>query len=146
MYRVSIAAKCNGILQYLKVIIVYRVRGNGNCRIIIILCTTEYKCTPFIRLVLEGDTPTSIRPYFFGANLVALRKEDGGVRPIAVGCTLRRLVAKVVGRKVMEEMGTLLAPRQLGYGVKGGAEAAVHAARLYLHNLDPSRALVKLDF
>ena len=55
-------------------------------------------------------------------------------------------MAKVVGRKVMEEMGTLLAPRQLGYGVKGGAEAAVHAARLYLHNLDPSRALVKLDF
>ena len=98
--------------------------------------------TPFIRLVLEGDTPTSIRPYFFGANLVALRKEDGGVRPIAVGCTLCRLVTKVVGRKVMEEMGTLLAPRQLGYGVKGGAEAAVHAARLYLHNLDPSRALL----
>ena len=46
----------------------------------------------------------------------------------------------------MEEMGELLAPRQLDYGVKGGAEAAVHAARLYLRDLDPAKAIVKLDF
>ena len=29
-------------------------------------------------------------------------------------------------------MGILLSPRQLSYGVRNGAEAAVHAARLYL--------------
>ena len=46
----------------------------------------------------------------------------------------------------MNEMGILLAPRQLGYGVKKGAEAAVHAARLYLRNLHPNNALLKLDF
>ena len=84
--------------------------------------------------------------FFFGANLIALQKKDGGVRPIAVGCTLRRLVAKVAGGKVMDAMGSLLAPRQLGYGVKGGAEATVHAARTYLHSSDPSNALLKLDF
>ena len=32
------------------------------------------------------------------------------------------------------------------YGVKMGAEAAVHAARLYLRDLDPSKAVLKLDF
>ena len=58
----------------------------------------------FTQLVLEGKTPPSIRPFFFGANLTALQKNDGGVRPIAVGCTLRRLVAKVAGSRVMEEM------------------------------------------
>ena len=99
----------------------------------------------FVELVLSGNTPTSVRPFFFGANLIALQK-GGGVRPIAVGCTLRRLVAKVAGMKVMDEMAALLAPRQLGYGVRNGAEAAVHAARLYLRNLDPTIAIVKLDF
>ena len=93
--------------------------------------------TAFVNHVIEGRTPPSIRPFFFGANLTALQKKDGGVRPIAVGCILRRLIAKLAGRKVMEEMGELLSLRQLGYGVRGGAEAAVHAARLYLQDLDP---------
>ena len=70
--------------------------------------------TAYVQLVLEGRTPIFIRPYFFGANLTAIHKSNGGVRPIAVGCTLRRLVAKVAGGKIMEEMGELLAPRQLG--------------------------------
>ena len=100
----------------------------------------------FLTLVLAGRTPPSIRPFFFGATLIALGKKDGGVRPIAVGCTLRRLTAKVASGRVLEEMASLLAPRQLGYGVKGGVEAAVHSARLYIHNLKPQQALLKLDF
>ena len=42
--------------------------------------------------------PAQVRPLFFGASLVALEKKTGGVRPIAVGCSLRRLVAKIAGR------------------------------------------------
>ena len=97
-------------------------------------------------MVLSGRTPLSIHPYFFGANLCALEKKDGGVRPIAVGCTLRHLAAKVASGKLLEDMGALLAPRQLGFGVKGGVEAAVHSARLYLRNLKPEQVLLKLNF
>ena len=43
-------------------------------------------------------------------------------------------------------MAELLSPRQLGYGICGGAEAAVHAARRFLQNLPDQHALVKLDF
>ena len=68
---------------------------------------------------MAGRTPSSITPYFFGANLTALQKSDGGVRPIAVGNTLRRLVSKVAGSKIMGEMGMLLSPQQLGYGMEG---------------------------
>ena len=100
--------------------------------------------TRFTTLVLQGKTPVSIRPFFFGASLTALTKKEGGIRPIAVGCTLRRLVAKVAGFRVRDEMAALLAPRQLGYGVRGGAEAAVHAARLYLQGLQ-HRCVLKLD-
>ena len=46
----------------------------------------------------------------------------------------------------MEKMGEDLAPWQLGYGVRRGAEAALHAARLYLLVLDASRTLLKLEF
>ena len=99
----------------------------------------------FCTLVLEGSTPEEVRPFFFGASLVVLEK-SGGVRPIAVGCTLRRLVAKVASFMVVEDMAVLLAPRQLGYGVKGVAEAAVHATRKFLSNMDPDCAFVKLDF
>ena len=97
--------------------------------------------TAFVNLVLTGGTPPSIRPFFFGATLTALEKKGGGIRPIAVGCTLRRLVAKVASASVREAMVELLAPHQLGFGVKKGAEAAVHAARLYLHNLSSDKAL-----
>ena len=46
----------------------------------------------------------------------------------------------------MDAMGELLAPRQLGYGTKLGCEAAVHATRLYLSNLQPGQVILKLDF
>ena len=101
--------------------------------------------TAFTSLVLAGDIPVETRPFFFGASLTALNKKDGEVRPIAVGCTLRRLVAKVASRSVMERMGQYLAP-QLGYGTPLGAEAAVHASRSYLHLLPYDHVLLKPDF
>ena len=115
--------------------------GAGSGRVAILSALTS-----FVDLVLSGNTPTSVRRFFFSANLFALQKKGDGVQPISVGCTLRRLVAKVAGMMVMDEMAALLAPRQLGYGVRNEAEAAVHAARLYLRNLDPTIAIVKLDF
>ena len=100
----------------------------------------------FILLVLEGNTPLSIQPIFFGANLIALRKKGGGIRPIAVGQTLRRLVAKCGGFRVVESIGASLAPLQLGYGVPSGCEAAARAARQYLGPMSSGQVMVKLDF
>ncbi len=100
----------------------------------------------FCTLVLEGRVPAEIRPFFFGASLVALEKKSGGIRPIAVGCTLRRLVANIAGQMVVEDMANLLSPRQLGYGVRNGAEAAVHATRRFVMDMDNDYAFLKLDF
>ena len=75
----------------------------------------------FFTLVLEGKTPLPIRPFFFEATLIALEKKEGGVRTIAVGCTLRSLVAKIAGFRALESRATLLAPHQLGYRIRGGA-------------------------
>ena len=58
----------------------------------------------------------------FSADFNFIMKERSGVGPIAVGNTLRRLIAKCAGLVVREEMGELLPPRQLDYGVKFGAK------------------------
>ena len=86
---------------------------------------------PFVSMLLEGRTPAAICSQFYGANLIALAKKGGGVQPITVGCTLRRLTTKVDGDKVMDKMAELLSPRQLGYGIRRGDEATFHACRLY---------------
>ena len=77
---------------------------------------------------------------------VALRKKSGGIQPIAVGCTLCHLVTKIASRLVRDEMAFLLAPKQLGFGVRGGAEAAAHAARRFLSKMPADHTVVKLDF
>eukprot|EP00731_Ephydatia_muelleri_P021279 Em0013g1006a len=56
------------------------------------------------------------------------------------------VLAKVASDKVMFEMASLLSPRQLGYGVSKGAEAAVHAARFYFKNIGSNKVFLKLDF
>ena len=68
------------------------------------------------------------------------------MRPIAVGCVLRRLIAKIACFRVLEGMSSLFSPLQLGCEVKGGVEAAVHAGHLFLDHLSPDDAVVKLDF
>ena len=72
--------------------------------------------TAFVNFVLKGGVLDSAKPFCFGASLVALSKADGGVRPIAGGCTLCRLVAKCVSHTIRDAMGNLLTPLQLGYG------------------------------
>ena len=84
--------------------------------------------------------------YFFGANLLSLNKADGGIRPIAIGCTLRHLSSKCVGASVSEEMESLLFPLQLGFGTRMGAEGAVHAARSFLMDMASDHLLLKVDF
>ena len=82
----------------------------------------------------------------FCASLISLSKKDGGVCPIAIGQTLRRVVAKCIGGRVIHSVGGDLAPLQLGRGVPRGCEVAVHAFRRFLHHMRSDHVLVKLDF
>ena len=102
--------------------------------------------TEFTNLVLGGGVPEGVRPTFFGASLHAFQKKDGGIRPIAVGMSLRRLVAKCANTTALGSCAPMLAPRQLGVGAKGGGEALAHAARAYTSNMSTDKVFVKLDF
>ena len=85
--------------------------------------------TGFINLLLQGKCHPAVRPILFGANLLALKKKSGGIRPIAVGYTWRRIAAKCANCFATERLSEYLQPLQLGVGVRGGCEAAVHATR-----------------
>ena len=82
-----------------------------------------------MNLLLAGSIDKEVSAIVFGGRLIALGKKDGGVRPITVGYTLRRLAAKCANNHVIERRSKALQPQQLGVGVAGGAEAAVHAVR-----------------
>ena len=65
--------------------------------------------TYLTNLLLEGKTPSSVRSSLFGASLLAIRKKNGGIRPIAVGYVWRRLTAKIAcshAREVSVTAGT----------------------------------------
>ena len=56
-----------------------------------------------VNLLSRGDAPRTIAPFLGGASLVALHKPQGGLRPIAVGEILRRLVAKYLYERTKDD-------------------------------------------
>ena len=115
-----------------------RSAGEAGVRLIVAL-------TALVNLALSGGVPRPARAAFYGAALTALRKPDGGVRPIAVGCTYRRLATKLALSSLRTELGEQLRPTQLGYGTSGGCEAAAHATRAFSRSMNSESVMVKID-
>jgi len=102
--------------------------------------------TGLVNLLLGGSCHQDIIPILFGGRLLALEKKSGGIRPIAVGYTIRRLVAKCANKFAISKMVSSLCPRQLGVGVPGGCEAAIHATRRFIDSMQAGSVVTKLDF
>lgn len=96
-------------------------------------------------IIISGNVPEDARDSLFGAWLIAQTKKSGGLRPIAIGSIFRRLATKIALRRVQTRLGEHLRPRQLGFGTKSGAEAAVHTVRSFLRST-PKCTIVKIDF
>ena len=96
-------------------------------------------------MILEGKVPFELLPYFFGAKLIALKKPDRGVRPIAVGNTFRRLSAKCAGFHVFESRQARYVNRQVGVGTKRGAQLDSHVFRCLIESPQPKEnAILKI--
>ena len=98
-------------------------------------------------MMLKGELPDDIRPWFCGASLMALRKPNNSLRPVAVGETLRRLCSKVCVDLMGSSVRSILEPVQVGVQTKFGCEAVVHATRQCTHTFrdDPDRVLALVD-
>ena len=103
----------------------------------------ETLATFYNQIVFRGLIPDEVLEVYYGANLFGLSKPDGDVRPIAIGYTLRRLGGKLAMANMGEICQKVLRPRQVGVGVRRGAEAAVHAMRRIICD-DDSEDLVAL--
>ncbi|XP_029655705.1 uncharacterized protein LOC115229508 [Octopus sinensis] len=96
--------------------------------------------------ILSGDLCSFARELIFSSCLTALKKADGGVRPIAIGNIFRRIASKIASKAGSGELLSYFVPTQLGVGVRGGAEAGIHALREFVFSsTDSQRILAKID-
>ena len=104
--------------------------------------------TKLINLIGDGKLPEPLRPFFFGAKLIALIKIDRGLRPIAIDNTLTRITSKCAGSKALSERQNFFGNVQVGCGTKRGAETAAHSFRNQIERDDNPKwtVLLKLDF
>ena len=77
-----------------------------------------------------------------------MAKAGGGLRPIAIAETIRRLVSKCCCEATVEEAKVIFGPLQVGVATQGGAEASVHAVRKLAEEFgeDPGKIMLKVDF
>ena len=112
------------------------------------LVDVQTRMTDVVNRMLSGTLPPLTRQFVCGANLSALLKKDGGLRPIACGDVWRRLTARCVCKDLAPRFAHILSPHQFGVAVKGGLEALVHTARVVqeLARGNSDFFLLKFDF
>jgi hypothetical protein len=81
------------------------------------------KASSVLELLLLGDVPEEVLAAHAGGRVVALRKKTGGLRPLVIGSTLRRIGMKALDRVFKEHVRDAVAPFQYGVAKPGGAEA-----------------------
>ena len=101
--------------------------------------------TRLVNVMAGGGVPEDVAPFLAGARLHAALKKDGGIRPIAIGNLLRRLVGRCCSTRLQEKSSAFFSPHQLGVSVRGGCEAILHSARKILE-ADPSLWCLQIDF
>ena len=93
-----------------------------------------------------GRLPEDACVLLASARLIPLGKKDGGVRPIAVGETIRRLAGKILVSRYQSDLSQQFRPFQLGVGQKGGSEIIIHRIRDWLQSAGSDEVLLQLDF
>jgi hypothetical protein len=54
-----------------------------------------------------------VQPFFSRSLFISFDKEDGGIRPVACGDTIRRIAGKVLANSVKEKVKDLFYPYSL---------------------------------
>ena len=98
----------------------------------------------FTRIVNGAGDDAQIGEVLSLCRLIALLKDNGGVRPIAIGEILRRLCGRILLRKHSQAARETLEPIQVGVGTKNGGIAIVHSATALLA-AKPHLVLITID-
>ena len=101
-----------------------------------------------VNILASGKGPRSLSMHLAGASLVALAKENGDVRPIAVGEVLRRLTSKCLCSAVRSDAQRFFGSLQVGVACPLGLEAAIHTISQYCERnaTSTSKIVMTIDF
>ena len=112
-------------------------------------CSHEFveALTVFGQMASCGNIPPDFIPYFCGATLIASLKKNG-VRPIAIGEVLRRLVSKCLIAATLPQAIECLSPLQLGVGIPRASQTIIHAVNIHLSSpsFDAVKPTLLVDF
>jgi len=92
----------------------------------------------------RAAVPSEIAQGLALARLTALRKPNGGVRGIATGDILRRLVSKALARQFADRFTAATAPYQFGLQTRAGCDAVASLLRAVTDE-DPDATVICLD-
>lgn len=107
----------------------------------------KYGLAQLICDIINGKIPEEAKDYLLGSHLIPIPKPDGRIRPISIGEIFYRTAASYAITQVKEEIGSILAPIQLGVGVPAGCEQAIHKLQHLLTRNKPTRlAGISVDF
>ena len=95
-------------------------------------------------VVARAALPQAVVDAIRQARLTALQKKDGGIRGIATGDTLRRLVARTLAQTYGEEMEQACAPFQFALSTRAGTDCVGLLAQAATE-LQEDLVLVSLD-
>ena len=98
----------------------------------------------FCSLIAAGRTPPPLAPLLAASRLVALSKGDGGVRPIAMGECLYRVVARAISIEYRELLSAFFLPDQYAVATRAGCETVAWGAKVFTEVHDNS-AILQLD-
>ena len=83
--------------------------------------------TSFVNCCLKGNLPVLSAPYIASATVTPLEKKNGGIRSIAVGETIRRLVSKCASSMLVMNKHNHFHPHQMDVGTRDGGVGILHA-------------------
>ena len=78
------------------------------------------------------------------ARLTTIAKKDGGVRGIATGTTLRRVVGRTLAKQYMKDFEDECSPFQYALSTRAGTDCVGHMLRAAT-DWDPSATVLKVD-
>ena len=96
-------------------------------------------------LIAQGGTPPPLVGLLASSRLIAISKETGGgVRPIAMGECLYRVVARALSIELRSELQAFFEPDQFAVATPGGCEALVWGVRAFT-DAHPQTAVLQVD-
>ena len=96
------------------------------------------------RIANGGFSPECMK-LLTASRLIAVPKTSGGIRPIAVGETFRRLAAKCVLKSTEDTLKEYLSPEQVGVAIPNATETTARRVRLWLQHAGPNHVMLQVD-